>query len=67
MSDASAPTFTHTVYCFSDKTRSKNFINLPRATEYANKLLSSDHKCKIYPYRQPHSYVDIIAERGPNG
>jgi hypothetical protein len=60
-------TFTHTVYCFTDKTRSKHFVTLARATEYANKLLVLGHKCKIYPYRLPRKYVDILAERGPNG
>jgi hypothetical protein len=59
--------YNHTVLCFTDKTKTKYFVELTEATTYANKLLRAGHKCKIYPYRPPRRYVDILAERGPNG
>ena len=59
--------FTHTVYCFNNKKLTKNFTDGGPAYDYAIRLLRLGHKCKIYPYRPPRRYVDILAERGPNG
>lgn len=65
MSDT--PAFTHTVYCFSNSARTKNFTDRDAAIKYANSLLKQKEMCKLYPYRPLRSYVDILAERGPNG
>ncbi len=61
------PNYTHTVMCWTDKTLRKSFEGIEAATAYANELLRAGHKVKIYPYRPPRRYVDIVAERGPNG
>jgi hypothetical protein len=59
--------YTHTVHCFDDKLLRKHFAGIEAATEYANELLGQGYKVKIYPYRQPRKYIDILVERGPNG
>jgi hypothetical protein len=59
--------YTHTVHCFDDKSLRKHFVGIEATTEYANKLLMQNHKVKIYLYRPQRRYVDILAERGPNG
>lgn len=61
------PVYTHTVRCFDDKKLTQNFTDIKRASKYANELLQAGHKCKIYPYREPKRYIDVLAERGPNG
>lgn len=58
--------YTHTVVCFNDKTLTQSFDNIEKAVKYANKLLRKKHQCKIYPYRPKKSYVDYIAQRGPD-
>lgn len=55
--------FTHTVLCFTDKGKRKNFTNKQEAIDYANSLLREGHKCKVYPYRPPKKYIDIMLER----
>ncbi len=58
---------THTVHCFSNKELTKHFPNIRDAAKYANNLLAKKHQIKIYPYRPPRNYIDIVAERGPDG
>ena len=56
--------FTHTVVCFTggpDKRR--HFYSIQEASAYANQLLASGHKCKVYAYSPPKRPVDYAAER----
>ena len=57
-------TFTHTVYCFTDKAQTAHFTKPSAAAAYANKLLRQKLQCKIYPYREPKRHIDYVAERG---
>jgi hypothetical protein len=59
--------YKYTVHCFTDKTKRAHFLDVQDAIRYANKLLRAGEKAIIYPYRPPRRYVDILAERGPNG
>lgn len=59
--------YTHTVYCFDDKELTKHFIGVQAAAKYANELLRQKYKVKIYQYRKSKSYIDYVAERGPDG
>lgn len=59
--------FAYTVHCFTDKRKTQHFRNIGEAVGYANRLLSYGFQCKIYDYRPPRKYIDIVAERGPNG
>ena len=40
--------FTHTVYCFADKTKTAHFTKQSAAVTYANKLLRQKLRCKIF-------------------
>jgi len=60
-------TFTHTVYCFTDKALTAHLTSQSAAAAYANKLLRQKHQCKIYPYSEQRSHIDYVAERGPDG
>lgn len=67
-----AEQLTHTVHCYSDKSKrkhftSKHFTSKQEAVTYANSLLSQGLKARIFPYSPPKKYIDILAERGPNG
>lgn len=59
--------YTHTVHVWTNKALRKHFAGIEAATAYANDLLKQGHKVKIYPYRPVRRYIDIVAERGPNG
>ena len=59
--------FKHTVRCFDDKSLTKHFTSVSEATAYANELLLDGHKCRVYPYRKPRTYLDILEERYKNG
>lgn len=67
MESNNQPNYTHTVHCYTDRTRRRHFEGIEAATAYANDLLRQGEKAKIFPYRPPRRYVDIVAERGPNG
>lgn len=58
---------THTVYCFTDKEKTKHLSGVDNAAKYANELLRKGYKVKIYPYQPPKKYIDYVAERGPHG
>jgi hypothetical protein len=66
-----AEQLTHTVHCYSDKSKRKHFTSkqeaVTYAVTYANSLLSQGLKARIFPYSPPKKYIDILAERGPNG
>jgi hypothetical protein len=62
-----AEQLTHTVHCYSDKSKRKHFTSKQEAVTYANSLLSQGLKARIFPYSPPRRYIDILAERGPNG
>lgn len=59
--------YLYTVHCFTDKAKRRHFSYLDQATAYANQLLKEGEKCKLYPYREQRSYVDVVAERGYEG
>jgi hypothetical protein len=64
------PNYQWTVIDFTDRSQTKHFVQKTGkagAVAYVNSLLRAGHKAKIYPYREPRRYVDIVAERGPNG
>lgn len=61
--------FTHTVHCYDDKSLRKHCTSLTEAVDYANGLLKQKHSTAIFPYnyQSGQRYVDIVAERGPDG
>lgn len=61
------PDYKFTVHCNTDKSKRRHFVSQAEAVAYANDLLRSNHKVRIFPYRPPRRYIDILAERGPNG
>ena len=54
------PKYTHTVHCFTDKSKRRHFTSKEDAVDYANRLLADGEKCKIYPYKKT-SRIDYIA------
>ncbi len=64
------PAYKWTVHDFTDKSKRRHFVHKtgPQgAVEYANALLAKGHRVKIFPYSPPRRYIDIVAERGPDG
>jgi len=55
--------YTHTVVIFGETKQSYHFPSHKAAINYANKQLRKGVKCKIYPYRDPRGYVDVLIER----
>lgn len=53
-----------TVRCFDTRSLRAHFSEVEAASDYANRLLRSGHKAKIYPYQPPKTYVDYLAEEG---
>jgi len=59
--------YNYTVRCFDDKSLTQHFVSITDSTNYANELLLNGHKCRIYPYRKPRTYLDVLEERYKNG
>lgn len=60
------PKYTHTVFDNTTNLR-EDFTDQKKAIAYANKLLAQGHKINLRPYKPKKRYIDIVAERGPDG
>lgn len=56
------PAYTKTVWCNSDRAKTRHFVNPATASAYANDLLRQGHQVRLRDYKPAKSYVDHVAE-----